>query len=250
MKKIQTDINDKAFQNILVYISRTFSLIDFINEKIVKLNGKVFGKFETEETLEAFSIKLLCDWEWFIERTIINCLIRDTTKLSEHLNLDLPKAIPYDVGFAILNGTTYFDIKNSGNLKKLTKNILAEVNNPFNAVKKDRYNSIDEFYVIRNYIAHKSEASKRSFKKFLQVKHNINDFIEPGEFLLTQQPNTSNVLFNNFNIHATAFWVSAVDIWEFLFPDSFKEIVDEKGEFTAESMLKLKQLATFRKPSQ
>lgn len=73
MDKLRNDIQNKCFQDILLYISRTFSLVDFIHERIVKLKGKLFGEFEIEETLEAFSIKLICGWEWFIERTIINC---------------------------------------------------------------------------------------------------------------------------------------------------------------------------------
>lgn len=250
MDKLQTDIQDKCFQDILVYISRTFSLIDFINEKIIKLKGKLFGEFETEETLEAFSIKLLCDWEWFIERTIINCLIKDTSALSGHLNLNLPPTIPYDVGFAILNGTNYFDIKNSGNLKGLTKKILVEKLNPFGSLPKDRCDSIDEFYLIRNYIAHKSEASKRSYKKLLLERKNIIEFIEPGKYLLLSTDNARHPLENNFNLHGCAFWVSALDVWEFLYPNSHKEILDDKGEFNQESMNKLKQMATFRKLSQ
>src|SRR5687768_9391088 len=161
---LQSDLSDKCFRDILVYISRTFSLIDFINEKIIKLKGKLFGEFETEETLEAFSIKLLCDWEWLIERVLINSLIKDTSNLSAHLNLELPSTISYDVGFSILNGTRYFDIKNTANLKGLAKKILIEQNNPFNKISKDRCGSIDDFYIIRNYIAHKSEASKRTYR--------------------------------------------------------------------------------------
>ncbi|MGZ3837804.1 MAG: hypothetical protein ACXVPE_16300 [Bacteroidia bacterium] len=245
---MQKDLQDKGLQNIMVYISRTFSLIDFINQKIISLKGTLFGEFETEETLEAFSIKLLCDWEWFIERTLINCLIKDTTNLSSHLNIDLPKTITHDVGFAILNGTNYFDIKSTGNLKGLAKNILVRENNPFVEIKKDRCNSIDDFYIIRNYIAHKSEASKRSFKKLLLSKHNIKDFIEPGKFLLKYEENSTNILKNNFNVHACGFWVSALDIWEFLFPNSYKEILDTTGEFTQTSMNKLKSLAYFREP--
>lgn len=250
MNKLQLNIEDKGFQDILVYISRTFSLIDFIYEKIIKFKGKLFGEFETEETLEAFSIKLVCDWEWFIERTIINCLIKDTSALSAHLNLNLPKSITYDVGFAILNGTGYFDIKNTGNLKGITKKVLTEDLNPFTRISKDRCDSIDDFYIIRNYIAHKSEASKRNYKKLLLDRKQITNFIEPGKYLLRGPAGAGHPFETNFNFHGCAFWVSALDIWGFLYPDSQADILDEKGDFTHESMVKLKNLAAFRSPLQ
>lgn len=249
MKKLRQHTQDKCFQDILVYISRTFSLTDFIHEKIVKQKGEIFAEFEIEETLEAFSIKVLCDWEWLVERTIINCLIKDTSALSAHLNLNLPKTITYDVGFAILNGVGYFDIKSTGNLKGLTKKVLTDDLNPFAKISKDRCDSIDDFYIIRNYIAHRSEASKRSYKKLLLDKKQITDFIEPGKYLLRGPDGPGDPFDTNFNLHGCAFWVSALDIWQFLFPDSHNEILDEKGNFTHESMFKLKSLATFRKPS-
>jgi len=250
MNKLRNDIQDKCFQDILAYISRTFSLIDFIHEKIVKLKGKLFGEFETEETLEAFSIKLVCDWEWFIERTMINCLIKDTSGLSTHLNLNLPPTITYDVGFAILNGTGYFDIKSTGNLKGLAKKVLIENLNPFVKISKDRCDSIDDFYIIRNYIAHKSEASKRSYKKLLLDRKNITEFIEPGKYLLRGPEGAGDPFDTNFNFHGCAFWVSALDIWGFLYPDSQRDILDNNGDFTQESMIKLTRIATFRKASQ
>lgn len=245
MTTLKTDLEDHAFRNILVYLSRTDSLIHFIDQKIITLNKKLFSDFETQEILEAFIIKAICDWEWFIERHITHLLTRDTSKLSEHLILTLPKEISFDEGTAILNGTGYFNFKNCTDIKSLANRILTESNNPFPAIPKEVITNIDDLFIIRNYIAHKSNKAKKSLSTFYK-KININDFIEPGNYLFQISKDETNPKFTNFYLHIFSLFMSAFQMWEHLFPNSFEELKEE-GQFNEKSMEKLLHLLQFRK---
>jgi hypothetical protein len=247
MKALQDDLSDPAFRNILVYLSRTDSLIKFVDGKIIGLRGKLFSDLETYETIEAFAIKFICDWEWFIERHLINLLVRDTSKLSNYLTLTLPFKISFDEGAAILNGTGYFDFKNCSDIKAIGKRILTEQNNCFQAITKETSKNIDDLYLIRNYIAHKSNKSKKTLFSFYN-SISIPDFIEPGEYMVRKHHNETDSKFNYFYYHTFSLFMSAFQMWEKLFPNSFEEL-KVNGEFDQTSMQRLINLLTFRKPS-
>jgi hypothetical protein len=248
MTALQKDLAGITFRNVLVYLSRTDSMIRFVDEKIVKLKGKLFSDLETYETLEAFVIKFICDWEWFIERHIIHLLIKDTSKLSEYLTLTLPTTISYDEGTAILNGTGYFDFKNCSDIKSIAKRILTTQNNSFISITKEVSKNIDDFYVIRNYVAHKSNKSKKTLFTFYNGI-NIHQFVEPGEYLVRMHHDEIDQKYTYFHYHAFSLFMSAFQMWETLFPSSFEEL-KENGDFNQNSMQKLINLLSFRKAGQ
>lgn len=248
MNEIKVDLNEICFQNILIYISRTHSLIDFLNTKIISNKQKIFGIFETEEILEAFLIKIICDWEYFIENTIISCISKNTKTLSEYLGLQLPITMTIDECTAILNGFGYFNVKNVTNLKTLSRKILNLKLNPFLNISKENTKTIDNMYILRNYIAHKSKVSYRALLKIYKQDYNINVFVEPGKFLLMHDNKLNHPLYDYFNSHIISFWLAALEIWEYLYPNSFKEITEKDGTFSQNSMNKLTVLVNFRKP--
>jgi len=245
MNQIQKDLTDHAFRNILVYLSRTDSMLRFIGEKIGSLRGKLFSNLETHEIIEAFVIKFICDWEWFIERHVVHLMSRDTTQLSEHLTLTLPTTISFEEGVAILNGTGYFNFKNCSDIKALAKKIIIAQNNSFPSITQDAIKNIDNLYTIRNYIAHKSNKSKKTLTA-LYTQIGITSFIEPGEYLLLKHKDETDPKYTNFYYHCFSLFMSAFQMWEFLFPHSFEEL-KVNGEFNAESMQRLLHLLTFRK---
>jgi len=44
---------------------------------------------------------------------------------------------------------------------------------------------IDEFYKIRNYLAHYNDYAKRGVEKIYKQRYGLKTFRQPGEFLLT-----------------------------------------------------------------
>lgn len=212
-------------QYTLMYMARLYSQAEFLSYKVLSLVGKVFSQYEASQVIEAFAIKTLCDWEWYCEKMICECLQTDTTNLSNHLELKLPKQISTDECIAYLNGLGYFDLKNASNLKSLSKKILIEKNNPFVKINTDAIKHIDDYYILRNYIAHKSNKSKKS----LMTVYNKNEqktFIEVGDFLLAKKSKIDTEL--RIQYFEGSFWLSTYNILEFLYPKTYKWVMKDE----------------------
>ena len=147
------------------------------------------------------------------------------TTLSKELELDLPKRISNDECIAYLNGLGYFDLKSASNLKSIGKKILTEKKNPFQKISAEARNHIDDFYSLRNYVAHKSNKSKRTLIKTYS-KYNQKKFLEVGDFLLSKTDETKNSI--RFQDFGSSFWLAAFNIMEFAYPEMYKWIVQEE----------------------
>lgn len=215
-----------GFQYTIMYMSRIHSQAEFLFAKVLMLRDKLFSNYEASEIIEAFTIKTICDWEWYIEKMICECLKDDTSQLAKQLELNLPKSISIDECVAYLNGLGYFDLKNVSNLKSIGKKILTKSNNPFEKISNESKNHIDDFYALRNYVAHRSNKSKKTLMNIFQ-KYNQKEFVEVGQFLLEKtQKEKTTIRFQDFG---GSFWLGAFNIMEFLYPKTFKWIVqDEK----------------------
>ena len=184
LKEIE-EFNSIGYQYTIMYMARINSQAEFLFAKVLALRGKVYSNYEASEIIEAFTIKTICDWEWYAEKMICECLKRDTSQLSKQLELNLPKTISYDECVAYLNGLGYFDLKSASNLKSIGRKILTDKKNPFQNISSEAKNNIDDFYSLRNYVAHKSSKSKRTLIKTYS-KYKQNEFIEVGDFLLSK----------------------------------------------------------------
>ncbi|MFD2162238.1 hypothetical protein ACFSJU_07525 [Paradesertivirga mongoliensis] len=208
-------------QYTIMYMSRLFSQADFLAYKIMALTGKVFSKYEVIQVFEAFTIKTVCDWEWYIEKIICECLQKDTSALGGQLSLKLPKEITTDECVAYLNGLGYFDIRSASNLKSVSKKILVDNRNPFLNFDKETSKRIDDYYVLRNYIAHRSNKSKKALT-VVYNKYKQETFVEAGDFLLSIDTEKSQLQIQLFE---SAFWLSSYKILEFLYPNTYKWIM-------------------------
>lgn len=215
-----------GYQYTIMYMARIHSQAEFLFAKVLALRGKFYSNYETSEIVEAFTVKTICDWEWYIEKMICECLNVDTSQLSKELDLKLPLKITIDECIGYLNGLGYFDLKSVGNLKAIGKKVLINNKNPFQKICTEAKSHIDDFYALRNYVAHKSNKSKRTLLKVYE-KYNQNDFIEVGEFLLDKTNKSNNTI--RFQDFGGSFWLAAFNIMEFLYPKTYKWIVqDEK----------------------
>ncbi|QEM12593.1 hypothetical protein [Mucilaginibacter rubeus] len=219
------EFHTPGYQYTIMYMSRTHSLAEFIFSKILAYQGKLFSDLEAFEVVEAFTIKTICDWEWYCERMICEFLKQDTSQLSNELGLTLPSTITTDECIGYLNGLGYFDLKSASNLKAIAKKVLPKKNNPFDNINAEARNRIDDYYVIRNYVAHKSQKSRRSLLKVYE-KYNQKGFEEAGSFLLNKNdPKGKSIRFQEFG---SAFWLAAFKLLESAYPKIYKWIVEDE----------------------
>lgn len=81
-------------------------------------------------------------------------------------------------------GIGYVDFKSISHLKGIAKGMLIPQFNPFKEIPKPNGEKIDEFFALRNYVAHYSDAARRSLEKIYRNRHGLKTFREPGDFLL------------------------------------------------------------------
>ena len=137
---------------------------------------------EKKQIHEAFVLKIYVAWEVLVEDLFIECLSRDPSKYAEHKGIRLAKKLTKDVCRGLISGLGYFDFKDTGDLKGKAKRVLNTKYNPFANIPTDAGKKIDEFCVIRNYLAHYSDSSKQSLMRMYRNKYNLK-FREPGDFL-------------------------------------------------------------------
>jgi len=144
---------------------------------------RVVRKQDKKEIAEATLLKLCALWESFVDHELLDCLNINSTKLSQYLDVKLPRNLNRKLCQAILFREGYLDFKNVGSLKGFAKNILPPDANPFRNIDNPTAAKIDEMFVIRNYLSHRSFAAKRSLTKMYWKNYRMRHFREPGTFL-------------------------------------------------------------------
>lgn len=164
--------------------------IDLLNKSIHR-DSPFETKLEKCEVIEGFVFKICAQWEVLTEDLMIDCLNKDSSQYAYYMDLRLPKHLPRPQCIAMILGLGYLDFKSVSDIKNKAKNILAKEYNPFNSISKSDSNKIDEFYRIRNYLAHYSNTSHRSLEKLYKNTYKLNTFRQPGDFLLSVDRNTN-----------------------------------------------------------
>lgn len=129
---------------------------------------------------ESFVLKICATWETFINDLFALCLKQDTSQYSKFLGVKLPKRPSKELCTVLILGYRYLDFRR---LADDAQKILTPENDPFS--KAPGRKRIDEFFLIRNYIAHRSRAAKRALDKVYQDTYHLRRFQEPGRFLLS-----------------------------------------------------------------
>jgi hypothetical protein len=162
----------KVFDDFFDRINTYIKLLEKICEPL-----SVSEKFEV---YESFVLKICATWETFINDLFIHCLKRDTSQYSKFLGVKLPKRPSKELCAVLILGYRYLDFRR---LADDAKKILTPENDPFS--KAPGRKRIDEFFLVRNYIAHRSRAAKRALRKVYQDTYRVKQFQEPGRFLLS-----------------------------------------------------------------
>ena len=140
---------------------------------------------EGQMILEALAVKIHTSWEVFVGDLMIDCLSCDTSQYASSMGVTIPQHPPRDVCELMLTGTGILSIGNASEVQGTAKRLLAPGYNPFKEIAKADISAINEFQIIRNYIAHHSRRARRSLEEVYLREYKIGAFIDPGLFLAT-----------------------------------------------------------------
>ena len=165
------------------------STYDLLIQDITNFNFQEIADAKGRQKLvEAVAFRIHVAWEVFVENLLIDCLNQDTSQYASYKAMDLPKHLRRDVCELLLTGIGFLDVKGVGDIKGVAKKVIVPQYNPFNSIDKEDASMIDEFYVIRNYLAHQSRVSRRALlNDVYKKKRKIHRFIEPGNFLIASE---------------------------------------------------------------
>jgi hypothetical protein len=154
--------------------------------KIETAKAVVKHKVDKRSIFEAFVFRICAYWEVLVEDLLIDCLNHDTSRYSEFTGFKLPKNISRETCKAVIIGIGYTDFKSVGQLKKMSKQMLVPEWNPFTTITASSVRKIDEFFKLRNYLAHYSDSARRALLDVYHNTYNMHKFVEPGIFLLAR----------------------------------------------------------------
>lgn len=172
--------------------------------KVTEAKRIVSHPHEKKEIFEAFILKIHVTWELLVEDLLVDCLNRDTSQYAKYKAISLPRNLTKHTCACLITGLRFFDVRSTSEIKKIANNILVPKYNPFKvfrkkdpAVKRDS-KRIDEFYLMRNYIAHYSDKSKRSLMSMYDKNYSLTKFREPGDFLFAFDKQTNQIRYANY----------------------------------------------------
>ena len=135
---------------------------------------------------EAFALQLASYWEEVVDEDLVDALNRDTTQYADHIEIKLPKNLSRDICLGLLLGDRYFDFKSPDDLVARSKRLIVAANNPFIHIPKKEKKLMADFFILRNYLAHRSRVAERSYAKML-AGNDLARTMKPGKFLRAKQ---------------------------------------------------------------
>lgn len=166
--------------DLLVKIIKTTKIELLPTEK-----KEILPKFlptEKKQIHEAFVLKICATWEILAENVFVECLSQDTSNYAVYKGIVLPKKLTKNTCKGLVSGLRYFDCGNLSSIRGKANNLLVDHKNPFKDISGDVITKINEFYQIRNYIAHRSDTAKQSLKRMYKQSYKMR-FRLPGNFL-------------------------------------------------------------------
>lgn len=182
-------------------------------------NLKSLKQSEKKDIFESTALQLYVRWECLTEALFIDCLNRDTSQYAEFHDIQLPSHSTRAQCEAFVCGLSFFDSKGFSGLLKTAKQNLTVQYNPFKHLKKEELGikedlkKIEEFYFIRNYLAHRSRKSKLTLKRNVYDRYGLKRFVEPGTYLLAKDRTINQP---RIMIYREAFFIAADEMGAFL----------------------------------
>ena len=152
--------------------------------KILQPPSPTIRDQDRRDIAESVLLRLVANWESFINEQLVDCVNRDPTSLSTFFGVSIPANPSKDLCHALIFGERYRDFRTFGELIDFSGKVLPDKSNPFRAVSRPHRAAIDEAYKMRNYLSHYSSKSRRSLMTMYRRQYNMSRFLEPGQFLL------------------------------------------------------------------
>jgi len=171
---------------------------DFMG-KIIADKSVVATTQEKRDVSESVVLRLCAHWERFVDEHLVDCVNCDSSQLSAHFSVKIPRHPSWDLCHALIIGSGYTNFRDFGDLKGLSKKLLPDSSNPFLAVTKLQASRIDEVYKIRNYLSHYSTKARQTLMAMYKQDHGMSKFLEPGQFLLGYKAKRLSAYFDAFS---------------------------------------------------
>lgn len=173
MRKASIKQNHKDFEQKL-------DVLDRVAAQIVR--RQIGADLEESDVLaEGMVLSLAGYWEEVLDDDFVDGLNRDTSAYAEHVGIELPRNLSRDICFGLLIGDGYLDFRDTGAIVGRAKKVL--VDNPFIHLTKTVRKNIEHFYVLRNYVAHRSQRAYRGYRGMLETDFGYQRVVRPGVFL-------------------------------------------------------------------
>ena len=176
---------------------RNHELFDFpviwygdLLQKLIEAKNVVRTKLEKSELVEALVMRVATVWDNLVRKDIMASLNRDSSCYAQALGLRLRRHLSADECEAVLYGHRYLDFRSVGDVKHFGKQFLAPRWNPFAAITRPQARAVDDFFVIRNYVAHYSSYARRAYRAMIRRRHNFKRIPEPGPYLIAADHRT------------------------------------------------------------
>jgi hypothetical protein len=170
---------------------------DFL-KRLIEARRVVRTKQEKLELVEALVHRVTVRWEVLVLEDIVTSLNRDSSKYAESLGLRLRTHLTKDECQAMLTGHRYLDFKSVGEIKDFGRKYLTPKCNAFRAIPQHASDLIDEFMVMRNFLAHYSPYARRSYERLMRGKYHYERVREPGAFLVTLDQSTQEYRWSKY----------------------------------------------------
>src|SRR5712691_3186143 len=99
--------------------------------KIIGAQRVVSTAAEKRDLAESVLLRLCAHWESFLDAHLVDCVNRDSTRLSQYFSVSSPDNPSRDLCHALIIGASYTDFHSFGDLKGMSKKILPNEGNPF-----------------------------------------------------------------------------------------------------------------------
>lgn len=142
---------------------------------------------EKKSLFETLVIRFDVTWQILLEELFIDSLNWDSSEYRKNTGYDFPgKNLHRQICKAIVIGIKFSDFAKLDDVRRNAKEFLVGKFNPFRSIRSQERNKIEEFYTLRNYIAHASDYQLRKLRKMYKDRYRLKKYPSPGTFLLNR----------------------------------------------------------------
>ena len=161
--------------------------------------------------LEGFTLLLASYWEELVNDDFVDALNRDTQQYATEVGLSLPRNLPRDVCFGLLVGHGYLDFRSVNDILQKSRKLIVEVNNPFLHIPMASRKPIDNFFKLRNYLAHRSKKASKAYARMLAQEYQYTRTVSPENFLRARYGAQG---IRRFFYFLDVFYETSIEMWE------------------------------------